>query len=471
MTTVQPLAAQLREMATRGPHREAVRLYDLSGGSASLSVGELDRASNRVARWLSDQDVVPGDKVASFLGNSLDHFVAAFGTWKCGGCFVPLNARMATRELSLLRQLALPRVELWQAPEPSGCSDEPLPDRVPDPGLALASGGSTGTPKLVVTAGPFGGLPHDFLAGVGMRPGMTQLVCGPVHHNGPFVMSYYGLLLDHRLAVLERFDADLALDVIERERVELVFLVPTMMRRLLDAWRDRPRDLSSLKAVVHSSAPCPEWLKRAWIDLVGATHVYEAYGASEAPGGAHVRGDEWLLRPGTVGRPYSELRVLDENGHALGPRQVGEVFMRRHPDGRATSAYLGDGALRTTPEGFASVGDLGWLDEDGYLYLSDRRQDLIITGGINVYPAEVEAVLSAHPKVADVAVVGVPDEGWGARVHAIVQPMVWTDPPDERELLAFCREQLSAYKVPKTLDYVVELPRSDAGKLRRSGLA
>jgi bile acid-coenzyme A ligase len=465
----EPVGTQLARLAVADPERVVVRVVARDGAESTLTTQQLADRSDALAHWLRGAGAGPGQRVVSTLGSSWQHYVAALATWKTGACFVPLNPASPPPELQSLLALADPVVHLTELPDLSADLG-PLEPVVSDPGLALATGGSTGTPKLVATAGPWGALPWDFLGGIGFRTGMTQLVSGPLHHNGPFVMSYYGLLLGHSLVVMERFDAGLALDLVQRHQVEAAFLVPTTMHRLLDEWRRAPRDLSSLTAVVHSSAPCPEWLKRAWIELVGAEHVYEGYGASEGVGGAHVRGDVWLQRPGTVGKPYCELRVLRADGTPAAAGEVGELFLRRHADGRSTYAYVGAPSATATDDGFVSVGDLGRLDEDGYLYLADRRGDLIITGGVNVYPAEVEAALTSAPGVADAVVVGVPDEEWGERVHAVVQPRDADAPPDVADLTAHCKGLLSPYKVPKSFVFVAQLPRTEAGKVRRADL-
>lgn len=469
-STGEPVGLQLARMAAQRPDHPVVRVVAADGSESSLSLRELEQESNRVARRLIEAGVGPGGRVASTLGNTLGHYVASFATWKAGGCFVPLNTRSPAHERQVLLELVDPVVHLEALPDTTGVSADALPPVTSDPGLALASGGSTGRPKLIVTPGPWGTLPWDFLAGIGFQEGMTQLVSGPVHHNGPFVMGYYGLLLGHSLVVLERFDAALALDVVERYAVDAAFLVPTTMRRLLDEWQRCPREVSSLRAVVHSSAPCPPWLKRAWIDLVGAEHLFEGYGASEGVGGAHVRGDVWLEHPGTVGRPYCETRVVGTDGAPLPPNEVGEIFMRRHPDGRKTYEYVGSPPAAETEDGFVSVGDLGWLDDEGFLFLADRRTDLIITGGVNVYPAEVEAALTEYPDVLDAVVVGVPDDEWGSRVHAVIQPRDVAAPPPPTALVAHCKQRLASYKVPKTFEFVAALPRSEAGKIQRRGL-
>lgn len=201
--------------------------------------------------------------------------------------------------------------------------------------------------------------------------------------------------------------------------------------------------------------------------------MVERYGGSEGIGGSFIRGDEWLEHPGSVGKPVGcDLKILDDQGNELPSGEVGLIYARRLSDHPAApeARYIGTDPLPATTDGFMTLGDLGWLDEDGYLYIADRRTDMIVTGGANVYPAEVEAVLSQAPGIADVVVIGVPDEEWGRRVHAIVEPLDSTEPPVESALDTLCREHLASYKVPKTYEYLPELPRNAAGKIRRSAL-
>jgi bile acid-coenzyme A ligase len=277
-----------------------------------------------------------------------------------------------------------------------------------------------------------------------------------------------GLFEDHTLVLFEKFDAARVVDAIERHRVNFGFLAPTMMQRIIRLPGIEERDFSSVEAFFHTAAPCPPWLKRAWIELLGAEKLYEGFGATEAVGSCRIRGDEWLEHPGSLGRPVNcDLAILDEEWRPVPAGEVGEIFMRPHAE-RATYEYIGSDPAKTTPEGFVSVGDMGWVDADGYLFLADRRTDLIITGGANVYPAEVEAALSEHPGIADVAVIGLPDEEWGKRVHAVVQ--LGATPLTVAELDAHCRERLASYKAPKTWEFVDALPRDEAGKIRRLAL-
>jgi len=244
-----------------------------------------------------------------------------------------------------------------------------------------------------------------------------------------------------------------------------------MMKRIIDEPGATGRDFSSIQAIFQTAAPCPPWLKRAWFDLVGPEKIYELYSMTEGIGATAIRGDEWLVHPGSVGRnTVSDIRILDADGTDLPTGQVGEIFLRLKGPSVPTHEYIGSPPAKTTPDGFTTMGDLGWLDEENYLFIADRRVDLIITGGANVYPAEVEAALTEHPGVGDVAVIGVPDDDWGKRVHAMIQPRDPADPVTVAALDAHCRERLASYKIPKSYEFSDQLPRDEAGKLRRSGL-
>ena len=214
------------------------------------------------------------------------------------------------------------------------------------------------------------------------------------------------------------------------------------------------------------------WLGRRWCELIGPEHFFLSYGASEGHGLACCRGDEWLAHPGTLGRPLmgTEVKILDQDGHELPTGEIGGIYMRS-PLGAGVT-YIGENVtqLAPTPDGFVTVGDMGWVDEEGWLYMADRRVDMIVTGAANVYPAEVESALSEHPQVRDVVVIGLRDPEWGRRVHAIIEPADVTRPPDPADIIAFAKERLSPYKVPKTVEFLDALPRSDAMKLNRGAL-
>ena len=465
----------LKKLADEDPKRPAVTV--VSAGSAQeamLTRAELDRRSNQASRLLEHRGVRQGDLVASLLGNSLEHYVATFGATKAGACILPLNPQMPAAELEQVLEVAKPRLLLRSVQDLrklDSFDPGPVEERIAEPGVALASGGSTGRPKIIVSPGPIGAIPYTFFEWCGHRPGMRSLLPGPTFHNGPFIFSFFGLLMGDMLFIMEKFDAPLMLDLIERHRVQYTVFVPTMMRRLLAVEGVEKRDLSSLEAFVHSSAPCPPVVKRAWMDLIGPERVYEAYGASEGVGGAIIRGDEWLSHPGSVGRPYCEARIIGGDGSEVPPGAIGEVFLRMRDDGVPTYRYLGSPPASTTGDGFVSVGDLGYVDADGFLYIADRRTDLIITGGENVFPAEVEAALAEHAAVADAVVIGLPDPEWGRTVHAVVVPRELDNPPSTSDLDRHCRTLLAAYKVPRSYELSPQLDRNEAGKLRRSAMA
>ena len=479
---------RLGMLADAHPDQTAIIFVRSEGEEQRLSWRALERASNQLARLLAAQGADQGSIVAVGLPNCPEHFISTFAVWKLGALPLSLRSAMPDRERDAVLDLAQPAAVVadWTGTKyptlrPSDLSsleahdDGPLPDRISNPGKAIPSGGSTGRPKIIVTPGPWArvpGTPVGILDALGFGMQQMQLVCAPLYHNGPFVTSYHGLFDDDTLVVMERFDAARAVELIERYRIAVMYLPPILMQRIAALPGVRDRDFSSIQAVASTAAPVPVWLKRFWIDLVGARAVTEIFGATEFVGFTVIRGDEWLSHPGSVGRPFvTDIRILDEGGMPLPPGEVGEIFMRRNPPVGETYYYLGSPPATSTPDGFISVGDLGWVDEEGYLFIADRRVDMINSGGANVYPAEVEAALSEHPGVGDVVVIGVPDPEWGKRVHAVVQPGDPTHPPAVQELDAWARERIASYKVPKTYEFVADFPRSDTGKIQCSALA
>jgi len=478
---------RIAELADAHPDAPALIFLprDEADVERTLTWREFDGQANQVARILAERGVGVGTVVVVGLWNSLEAILATAGAWKLGALVLPLRAALPNRERDQILELAQPALVIageWEDvgfpllhPDELGklgaYSSEPLPSEAPNPGKAIASGGSTGRSKIITDATFHPVRAADRSRGLGARPGQVQLLAAPLYHNSPFLAAFSGLADDHTLVVMEKFDAARAVDAIGRFRVNYAYMPPIIMRRIILLPDIRERDLSSLHAVQSSAAPCPEWLKRAWIDLIGAEKVYEVYGSTEGIGATMIRGDEWLEHPGSVGRAVScELRILDDEGDDLPAGEVGEIFMRPLAEGGSTYRYIGAPPAKGTTDGFASIGDLGWLDADGYLFIADRRTDLIISGGANIYPAEVEGALSEHPGVADSAVIGMPDEEWGRRVHAIIQPLDAVNPPDVGTLDRHCRDRIASYKVPKTWEFVAELPRNEAGKIRRSGL-
>ena len=296
-----------------------------------------------------------------------------------------------------------------------------------------------------------------------------MIMPGPLYHNGPLIWSVQGLLWGNGVVVLPRFDAEATLAAIAEHGGEVVYLVPTMMKRI---WRlpDDVResyDLGSLRTVWHLAEPCPEWLKQVWIDWLGPERIVELYGGTEGQTSTVITGVEWLAHRGSVGRPAAgTVRILDADGDEAPAREMGEVWLRSLR-GTPTYRYVGAEA-RSIEGGWESLGDMGWLDEDGYLYLGDRAADMILVGGANIYPAEVEFAIQEHPAVRSVAVIGLPDEDRGNVIHAIVEADEAELP--EAALREFLADRLVTYKLPRTVEYVTEALRDDAGKVRRSAL-
>ena len=474
--SLRSISRALTWLAEQDPDRPAV-----TDAAGTLTRAELDRRSNRLARAYAGLGVGQDDLVTIGLPNGTEFFVACAAVWKLGATPQPVSARLPAAELHAVVELADPPLVVGlEVPgrasvpvgfvPPEDLPDGPLPDARATSWKAPTSGGSTGRPKLILAGAPAEVDPTVPAVPYLPRDGV-QLVPGPLYHNGPFIYAMRGLLTGHELVVMERFDAARALDLVERHRVTWVLLVPTMMQRIWRLPEDvrDAADLSSLQTVLHLGAPCPAWLKRAWIDWLGPERILEVYAGTEGQGVTLITGSEWLQRPGSVGRPVlgSRFRVLDAEGRELPAGEVGEVFMM--PAGGPGTTYRYVGAEPRSRDGWESLGDLGWLDEDGYLYLADRSADLVLTGGANVYPAEVEAVLDAHPAVRSSAVFGLPDDDLGERVHAVVDvagdATVTVD-----ELLRHVGERLVRYKVPRTVELVHEPLRDDAGKLRRSAL-
>jgi bile acid-coenzyme A ligase len=457
-----------------GPVRFAPRQL----GEASVSRAQLDRRTNALARAYADLGVRSGDMVTVALPNGLAFVEACIATWKLGATPQPVSARLPAAELEAVVALAEPALLVgaevdgrqclplgWE-PDPS-YDDGELPDVVSAEWKAPTSGGSTGRPKLIVATVP-GLFDPDVPAVPYLRRDDVQLVPGPLYHNGPFMYAFRGLLCGHTVVLMRRFDAAQALALVERHRVGFTMVVPTMMQRM---WRlpERPEaDVSSVHTLLHLGAPCPPWLKRAFLDWLGPDRVLELYAGTEGNGITVISGREWLDHPGSVGRPAlgSSVRVLDPETRAvLPPGEVGEVFLMPATGPGTTYRYVG--AEPTAVDGWETLGDLGHVDADGYLYVSDRSADLVLSGGSNVYPAEVEAALDSHPAVRSSCVIGLPDDDLGERVHALVDAPAGVDVAD---LLAHVGERLARYKVPRSVELVDGPLRDDAGKVRRSAV-
>ena len=496
-----------RQEARDHPDKPAI----IMGSSGeTVTFGEYEARSNRVAHLLRDAaGLRRGDHIAAFIENSPQLLEIEGGAERTGLYYSLINTYLSADEVAyvvansqakvLFSSTARREVAEAVAAKCPGLDrllmtgPGPLPggwesyeavvarypaDPVPDEALGTAmlySSGTTGHPKGVLRPLPEGApdvpLPvMQFVRAMfGFRDGMTYLSPAPLYHAAPQASVSATLRMGCTAVVMERFDPEQWLALVERYRVTHCQMVPVMFNRLLRLPDDvRARyDTSSLECVVHAAAPGPVHVKQAMIDWLGPI-ITEYYGATEANGFTFCTTAEWLAHPGTVGRPIlGELSIVDADGNQCPPGVDGTIWFR----GATSFEYFQDPAKtagnRSSDGAASTVGDVGHVDADGYLYLTDRQSYMIISGGVNIYPQETENVLSAHPAVQDVAVIGVPNEDLGEEVTAVVQPV---DPaaagPDlAAELIGYCRDRLAHFKCPRSVDFVPELPRSETGKL------
>ncbi len=450
---------------------------------ACVTWAELEERTNRLARAYEAHGVGQDDFVTIGLPNGVEFFEACFATWKLGATPQPISAKLPKLERDQIIELAKPALVVGCAadeysPTPSlpegyqasaDFSAAPLPERTSASLKAMTSGGSTGRPKLIVSKSPAAHDPET--PSLELQQRGVMLIPGPLYHNGPFLWAMVALFKGCTVGVTTRFDAEQTLRTIERLGVDTIYLVPTMMRRiwaLPEATRQR-YDLSSLRTLWHLAEPCPAWLKECFIEWLGPSVIWELYGGTEGQGSTTIQGTDWLNHRGSVGKPVEtcEMKIVGEAGETLPPGEIGEVFIRPLTGPGTTYRYVGAEA-KAIDGGWESLGDLGWMDADGYLYLADRLSDMVLVGGANIYPAEVEAAIDAFPGVRSSAVIGLPDENTGNRLHAIIDRP--EGPADEAALAAHLSRHLVRYKTPRTVEYVSEPLRDEAGKVRRKAL-
>jgi len=507
--------------AVTAPDRVAV----VAPGGRTITYAQLDERSNRVANLLRSIGLRRGDHVAIMLENRAEFLEVAWGALRTGLYVTPINWHLAADEAAYIvddceatalvvsadlgevldRLRALPALdgrrfavagspsgqrravegfddyEAALAGQPTGPADDQC-----EGSWMLYSSGTTGRPKGIkppATGGAIGA-PTGFVALVsglyGFGEGSVYLSPAPLYHAAPAGWTNAVHRLGGTTVLMDRFDPIETLSLIESERVTHVQFVPTHLVRLLklpESERDR-FDLSSLQVVVHAAAPCPPEVKRAALEWLGPI-VHEYYSGSEGAGFCAIGPEEWLAHPGSVGTSLlGPVHIVDADGIELGPEEVGQVWF----ESPTTFEYHGDPektASAFDEHGWSSLGDMGKVDADGYLYLTDRVTNMIISGGVNIYPREIEDVLIGHPRVADVAVVGVADAEMGESVRAVVQLAERPaddgadDPADgdaealEQELIEFCRARLSRFKCPRSVVFVDELPRLPTGKLAK----
>ena len=449
----------------------------------SLTWGELEARTNRLARAYQSLGVKKDDFVTIALPNGIEFFEACLATWKAGATPQPVSARLPKFERDQIVEVGAPSLVVGVGPgeyAPIAClpagyvpdaslPNTPLPEVTSISYKAMTSGGSTGRPKLIVSKQLAAADPDVPLLEIPQQGCM--LIPGPLYHNGPFLWAMTALFKGCTVVVTTRFDAEETLRLLAEHKVDVVYMVPTMMRRIWALPEEvRTRyDLSSLKALWHLAAPCPPWLKECFIEWLGPDVIWELYGGTEGQGSTTIQGTDWLKHKGSVGRPVEtcEMKVVGEDGETLPPGKVGEVFIRPLAGAGTTYRYIGAEA-KAIEGGWESLGDMGWMDAEGYLYLTDRLSDMILVGGANIYPAEVEAAIDAFPGVRSSAVIGLPDDDMGARLHAVIDRP--DGPADPKAMEAHLADRLVRYKVPKSFEYVDEPVRDDAGKVRRKAL-
>ncbi|QLL07905.1 fatty-acid--CoA ligase FadD4 [Mycobacterium vicinigordonae] len=500
---------QIRSHAVAHPDKPAVILYP---SGTVVTFGDLEARANRLAHFFRRAGLTEGDAVAILMENNEHIHAVMWAARRSGLYYVPINTHLTAAEAAYivdnsnakaivgsqaLRDVCaglgehlpggLPQLLLiadgslqgWQRyPEcVAGQPDTPIDDEI-EGDLLQYSSGTTGRPKGIKRE-----LPHvppedapgmmSALVGFWMDPSTVYLSPAPLYHTAPSVWSMTVQAAGLTTVVMEKFDAEGTLRAIQSYGVTHGQFVPAMFVRMLklpDAVRDS-YDLSTLKRVMHAAAPCPVQIKKQMIDWWGPI-VDEYYASSEAIGSTLITAEEWLAHPGSVGRPMmGALHILDEDGNELPPGQPGEIYF----EGGYSFEYLNDPSKTASSRdkhGWMTVGDIGYLDEEGYLYLTDRRHHMIISGGVNIYPQETENLLVTHPKVMDAAVFGVPDDEMGQRVMAAVQTVDPDDATDAfgEELLAWLREKLSHFKCPRSIAFEKALPRTDTGKLYKNEL-
>jgi long-chain acyl-CoA synthetase len=496
----------LSELAAKHPDKPAVIM---ANGSRAVTFAELDRESCRVSRLLAGLRVGPGDHVAVLMANRLEYFAIAWGAQRRGTYWTPVNWHLTADEASYIVEDCGAMV-LFASPETADVAAR-IAARLPGltvfvagtdhPGLLryedaiaaqaagqppdevegmyfLYSSGTTGRPKGVLresTFPPFGtgvGLELLMQGVFGFGADTVYLCPAPLYHAAPLGWSMGTIRLGGTVVLMERFDPAQCLRAISLHRATAAQFVPTHFVRLLKLPPEARagHDISSLRTVVHAAAPCPVEVKRAMIDWLGPVLV-EYYAGSEGNGMTMIDSPGWLSHPGSVGRAVvGTVHILGEDGGELPAGQDGAVYFdgplfEYHHDPVKT-------ATSRNGNGWSTLGDIGHLDDEEYLYLSDRRTDLILSGGVNIYPAEIEEALIMHPAVADVAVIGVPDAEMGESVLAIVQLADGGAGSGElaADLLAHCRSRLASFKCPRSVEFTAELPRTPTGKLLRRRL-
>jgi long-chain acyl-CoA synthetase len=477
-----------------------------------VTFDDLEARANRLAHYFRAAGLVEGDVVAILMENNEHIHAVMWAARRSGLYYVPINTHLTAAEAGYIIDNSRAQAIVGSAALRKTCENlgEHLPAGLP--GLLLMadddlagwqrypdcvaaqpdtpidderegdllqySSGTTGRPKGIkrklqhVSPAEAPGM-MSALVGYWMNPDSVYLSPAPLYHTAPSVWSMTVQAAGITTIVLEKFEAESCLEAIERYRVTHGQFVPAMFTRMLKLPLQQrySYDLSSLQRVIHAAAPCPVEIKKQMIDWWGPI-IDEYYASSEAIGSTMISAEEWLAHPGSVGKPMMcEIHILDEAGNELPPGQAGEIYF----SGGLDFEYLNDAAKTAAARnrrGWVTVGDVGYLDEDGYLFLTDRRHHMIISGGVNIYPQEAENLLVTHPKVLDAAVFGIPDDEMGQSVKAVVQTVDPADATEKfaEELLLWLRDRLSHYKCPRSISFQAQLPRTETGKMVKAEL-
>jgi bile acid-coenzyme A ligase len=469
---------RIAALAEQDPTSAVLRVVAVDGAETVVTGPELHRRSTQIARALQARGTERGTRVAVGLRNSPEFVMTVLAAWKLGATPVPVRWDLPDwereRVLAVIDGVSVGADDLPWLAATADDDATPLPSVISPQTNGICSSGSTGSPKVILMDKPgvfdeMVGMPFAASWGPVARP-QTVLVMAPMYHTNGFA-ALFSLLAGDHLVVLQKFDAARIVDLIEAHGVTTFTATTLMLQRIADLPGVDDRDLGSIVWILQGAAVISETLVRRWIDLLGAERFYQSYGMTEGIGLCAIRGDEWLEHPGSVGRGYrdTELRILDPDGNELPPGDIGEIYMKSPNSGMFQ--YLGGAPLPPrTVDGFSTGGDLGWLEPEGFLHIVDRRVDMIVSGGANVFPAEVESALIDHPGVADVVVIGLQDPEWGRRVHAVIEPSDPASPPTADEVRAYAKNRLAAYKVPKTVEIVDTIPRTEATKVSRAAL-
>jgi long-chain acyl-CoA synthetase len=504
-------------MAELGFFRQAAadpdRVTLIAPDGTEVTAGELAARANQVSNGLRALGLERGDTLAVVVPNSVEMMELVLGAQQIGLYLTPINHHLVGPEIAYIvsdsdakvlvgherfagalrvaaeeanfpedRRFAIGSIPGWRSySELTGTQPDTRPENRTAGAPMHYTSGTTGRPKGVKRAladidpDEMGALYSMFLMmfGVQAEDGNVHITGSPLYHTAVLLWTTNSLHLGHKVVLMDKWSPEEMLRLIDKHGVTTSHMVPTQFHRLL-ALPDDVRgkyDVSSLRCMVHAAAPCPVEIKRRMIDWWGDS-IMEYYAATEG-GGTIVTAKEWSERPGTVGKAWSgsEIRILDDDGNQLPAGQIGTVYMAL---AQASFEYKGDPEKTNANrrDGFFTVGDVGELDDDGYLFLRDRKIDMIISGGVNIYPAEIEGAFLTYPLVGDVAIFGIPNEDWGEEIKAVIEPAEGQEagPALEAQLREFAEANLASYKRPKSYDFTAEMPRDPSGKLYKRKL-